>query len=248
MLALIAAVPLETAWLRTFLTPLEVRHCAGLPLYRGRCFGQTLLLLHSGPGKANAAAALAALLETNRPEAVILFGCGGAIPGSGLEIGDLALATEEVFGDEGVLTDSGFMDLQQMELTQLHHDGRSYFNRFPLDRGLQQKTLSLLEYHASLRKRRLVSGPFVTVSCCTGTDSGGLELARRTGGICENMEGAAAALVCTRYRVPLLEIRGISNLAAQRDRASWDLKGASLAAQEAVAAILEEWSPTERRA
>ncbi len=248
MLALIAAVPLETEWLRSLLPPLEVRRCAGLPLYRGRSFGQDLFLLHTGPGKANAAAALAALLENNRPEAVLLFGCGGAYPGSGLEIGDLALATQEIFGDEGVLTHEGFADLEQMNLAHLRHCGRTYFNHFCLDGDLQKKTTPLLEHHAALRNRRLVAGPFVTVSCCTGTQAAGVEIARRTGGVCENMEGAAAALVCTRYRVPLLEIRGISNLAAERDRPRWDLEGAARNAQEAIAAILEEWQPTERRA
>jgi len=35
------------------------------------------------------------------------------------------------------------------------------------------------------------------------------------------MEGAAAAHICALYKVPFMEIRGISNLVTDRDRGSW---------------------------
>ena len=52
-----------------------------------------------------------------------------------------------------------------------------------------------------------------------GTTARGLELTGRTGGICENMEGAGAALACRQTGVPFMELRGISNLVEDRETA-----------------------------
>ena len=54
---------------------------------------------------------------------------------------------------------------------------------------------------------------------CSGLAVRGNELAARFNAICENMEGAAAAQVCTLYEVPFLELRGISNLVEDRNTA-----------------------------
>ena len=41
------------------------------------------------------------------------------------------------------------------------------------------------------------------------------------------MEGAAIAQVCTIYKIPMLEIRGISNIVGERDKRKWNLGLAS---------------------
>jgi futalosine hydrolase len=81
----------------------------------------------------------------------------------------------------------------------------------------------------------------VTVSTCSGTARAGFELARRTGGICENMEGAAVAQICARQQLPFLELRGISNLVEDRDPAGWDLKAGAEIAQRALQVLLAGW-------
>jgi futalosine hydrolase len=55
------------------------------------------------------------------------------------------------------------------------------------------------------------------------------------------MEGAAAAQVCLRYRVPFLEIRGLSNWAGNRNKRSWRLKEALDNCQRAMLHLLEYW-------
>ena len=241
MIALIAAVPLETELLRRELCPCEVRSCGHRDLLLGSLCGQPLALLHSGVGKAGAAAATASLLESYRPEAVIVLGCGGAYVDRDLGIGDLALATEEVYGDEGVLTPEGFRDMEALGFPLVQRNGLRLFNRFPVDRDLREKAESLLPAVAAEYGRKLAAGPFVTVSTCSGTAARGREIAERTGGICENMEGAAAAQICHLNGVPFLEVRGISNLTEDRDLARWDLKSAAKMAQRAVKALLVGW-------
>lgn len=241
MIALIAAVPLETRSLRQALAPCEVRCCGRRELYLGQIGGCKVGLLHSGVGKASAAGATAALLETRRPAAVVSFGCGGAYPGSGLQVGDLALGSEELFGDEGVLAPEGFLDLETLGFPLVERNGRRLFHRFPVDAPLLRHSGPLLQQFVTARERRLATGPLVTVSTCSGTDGGAAELARRTCGICENMEGAAIAQVCALYEVPFLTLRGISNLTEDRDLSRWDLQGGAEIAQQALRHLLQHW-------
>ncbi len=241
MIALIAAVPLETSLLRRFLSPSEVRNCGGRDLYLGTRSGLSVSLLHSGIGKANAAAAATSLLAFCRPTAVIVVGCGGAFPGSGLRIGDLAIASEEIYGDEGVLAPGGFLDMEAIQLPLVQRNGQSYFNRYPVSPLLLEKARALLNAETAGPCPAAACGPFVTVSTCSGTLDGGTKLARRTGGICENMEGAAVAQVCAMHNVPFLEIRGISNLVEDRDPSRWNIKAGTEIAQLAVQELLSNW-------
>ena len=83
------------------------------------------------------------------------------------------------------------------------------------------------------------SGPFVTVQQCSGVQAVGDTLAARYGGICENMEGAAAAHVAAANDIPFVEIRGISNRVVDRDLSQWDLPLAIRRCQRAVELIVE---------
>jgi futalosine hydrolase len=48
------------------------------------------------------------------------------------------------------------------------------------------------------------------------------------------MEGAAVAQIAALYGIPMLEVRGISNMVEDRDLRRWDKKTASLNCQKAV--------------
>jgi len=240
MILLIAAVPLETELLRREMAPCEVRRCGGRALYHGTLAGQTVALQHCGVGKANAAATTALLLDSLCPEAVLCFGSAGAYPGSGLQIGDLLLASEEIYGDEGALTSAGFLDMEKLGLPLAEAGGDHWFNRFPADPELLGRNQQLIVAQSG-NGRRVAVGPVVTVSTCSGTTALGNDLAQRTGGLGENMEGAAVAQVCVRFGVPFCEVRGISNLVEERDPRRWALVAAAEAAQQAVRAVLAGW-------
>lgn len=247
MILLIAAVPAESELLRRELTPCEVRRYGNRNLYLGKLAGQAVALQASGVGKANAAACTMQLIESLHPEAVICFGSAGVYPGHDLRIGDLLLASEEIYGDEGALTPAGFLDMQGLGLPLAERAGEQWFNHYPADPEL----LSLA--HRSVarelgRQRRIAVGPLVTVSTCSGTGGAGAALAARTGGLGENMEGAAVAQICSRLGVPWLELRGISNLVEDRDPARWDLPTAAAVAQQAVRAVLAGWEERQEPA
>jgi len=236
MIVLIAAVPFETARLRMKLQG-EAILDHPFAIVQGRLGPHPTWLVHAGVGKANAAAATAHLLTQNSPDLVISFGCGGSYPGGDLAVGDLAVATEALYGDEGVMGPEGFLDMKTLDLALLQNEDGPVFGRFPVDSSIVETLRSILA--SAMAPRRVGFGPVVTVSTCSGTLTAGQALARRTGGIAENMEGAAVAQVCALFGVPFLEFRGISNLVEDRDRSRWDLAAGSETAQKAVLAALE---------
>jgi futalosine hydrolase len=193
------------------------------------------ILAVTGMGKVNAAAAITALLERHQPVLIINTGCAGAYPGSGLAVGDLALATTEVYGDEGVLTPSGWESLEFIGIPALEWKGNRYFNEIPLSFSASEKAMQLA-VALGLPIRR---GRFVTVSTCSGTKSKGEELFNRFGGICENMEGAAAAQVALIYGVDCLEVRGVSNMVEDRDLSRWNIPHAVERVQRFVLKFIE---------
>lgn len=178
-----------------------------------------IILALTGIGKVNAAIMATQSIERYRPSLIINTGCGGAYCHSGLSVGDLAIATAEVYGDEGVLTVGGWHTLEIIGIPSVERKGNRYSNEFPLSMELAAKSFQLASSLGLPVKR----GKFITVSTCSGTKARGDELERRFSGICENMEGAAIAHTAVLYDIPLLEVRGISNMVEDRDISRWDI-------------------------
>jgi futalosine hydrolase len=139
------------------------------------------------------------------------------------------------------MTRQGFLDMESLGLPTIEKAGRRHFNRFPTSPLLRKSAEAILAQTAEAGGKTCRTGPFVTVSTCSGLAEAGRTLARRTGGICENMEGAAVAQVCTLHDVPFLELRGVSNLVEDRDLSRWDLAAGAQAAQRALLALLATW-------
>lgn len=239
---IITAVPQEAALLEDALGGNALQLAIGASTcVQGICGTLPVTVCVAGIGKINAAAATAALVGHLRPRLVINTGCAGAYAGSGLEIGDLAVASHEVLGDEGVLTSQGWLGLQQMNMPCFTRDDQRYFNEIPLSPPAAERAVQL----ATECGVRLACGTFITVSTCSGTLQQGALISSRFGGICENMEGAAVALTCLRYGVDCLEIRGISNLVEERDMKRWNIPKAVEAAQGFVLKYLETMTRPE---
>ncbi len=169
-----------------------------------------LWLLKTGVGKANAAAGVASTIARNRVARVVNIGIGGALPDSGLEIGDRVLASSSIFADEGIDTPDGFLDCRSMGLSL-----------YPEDRGTGLPPDSALAHllEGVIGRRSVVA----TVSTCSGRDDLAQRIRRRTGGGVECMEGAAVMLACHRLGVPAAEVRVISNTTGDRVDQVWDI-------------------------
>lgn len=180
----------------------------------------TLLFSVSGMGTSNASAATALLAHLYAPDLIINTGCAGAYPGSGLTIGDIAMATSEVFADEGVVIPEGWRPLEEIGIPLLDRNDRRFFNEIPLSAHAASAATRAAEQIGVVAP---ATGRFLTVATCSGTTARGAELQDRFGGICENMEGAAVALIAAHFGIDCLEIRGISNYVEDRDRTRWNI-------------------------
>jgi len=245
---LITATDVEQEPVRTRMEISGTDHPLDRPWHRGSLSGKTALLIEGGVGQVNTAAALTLALTRYEPATILQFGVGGAYVRSGLENGDIAIATGECYGDTGVLTPGGWMDMEEMGFPMLpgRNDGHGtalrtpLYNRIPLDAGRAENIRQCLESGLEAESaHRIAAGPFVTVQQCSGVQSAGDKVAARYDGICENMEGAAAAHVAMANGIPFVEIRGISNRVVDRDLSRWDLPLAIRRCQQAVEMIVE---------
>jgi futalosine hydrolase len=173
-------------------------------------------IVRTGVGPVNAAHAVTLFLAKTGARAIVVCGVGGAYPTSGLQVGDVVCAASECYGDLGATSPSGFLDMKALGFPVVEAP-TPLFNDIPM--------------HVFPVARRV---PFVTVSSCTGTDGAARDIETRTAGAVESMEGAAIAHVAYLHRVPVGEVRGISNIVTNRDTTTWRLKEAAAAAQEAV--------------
>ena len=229
-LLLVSATEIESTTVQTALGGTKTTQHTSKTVIVGNLCGWRCTLIHTGIGSVNAAHALTCQLEGQLPDLVIQFGIGGAYVPTGLPIRSVVLATEEIYGDVGVLTPEGWKPADEIGIPLVHGDP-PHFNRFSLD---SQLVLTAAEICGAR------CGPFVTVSQCSGVQAVGDALHARFNALCESMEGAAAAHICTLYDVPFLEVRGISNLVEDRQPARWDIPGAAGVAQSALIKIISD--------
>jgi futalosine hydrolase len=182
-------------------------------------------IIETGVGLVNASHAATVAILSERPDAIIICGIGGAYQSSGLAVGDVACAELEIYGDLGAQSPSGFLDMSALGFPVVA-GATPLFNELPL------------QIFPTPRRAR-----FVTVSTCTGTDTVAREIERRTRGAVENMEGAAIVHVAHLHDIHVGEIRGVSNMVANRDKASWRLREATSAAHQALIMWLTNASP-----
>jgi len=193
------------------------------------------LILGMGPVAAAASLSRYLALHGSRLKGVINIGVGGVYVGSGVELLDICLAQQEVFGDFGVCLQDEIQDFEP-GLTQL---GRP----LALNNGLSAAVGRILNDNGV----EYAAVNFVTVNCCSGTRKRGEYLRKKFDAGCENMEGAAVAMVCNAFAVPCAELRCISNLVEDRNTAAWKLGEAIDKMCPAVELVLRNIQPVLQR-
>lgn len=243
-LTILGATDVEIAPLAAFETSESIR-LAGRSFWVRIHRGLRLLIGATGIGKVNAAAVAAAALSSFESGEVWNVGCAGAYPGSGMEIGDVLVADDCICADEGILTKDGPKPASSIGIPLVVKNGRAYCDSFPLSEHiLRRKIRDVLPEGlyglgpsgavplratgdtGSSAGFRVRYGPSLTVGMTSGDAQTASARFHRFGALAENMEGSAIAQVCLLFNVPFMELRGLSNMAGDREKSRWDLPAA----------------------
>jgi len=169
-------------------------------------------LIVSGISKANAAGAAGRFLDPDRYAGAVSLGIAGALPGSGLGLGDGVVGSQSVFADEGLVHPGGFEDCAGLGFGICSDGGQAIEADAP--------------WVLACRQHGLEAAIIATVSICSGTDDQARAMVRRLRARAEAMEGAAVGLVAKRLGMRFIELRVISNTTGDREQQVWDLAGA----------------------
>ncbi|WP_457552397.1 futalosine hydrolase [Desulfobacula sp.] len=232
-------------------TPFEIAHFirlhpgdskrltrTGLIIISGKVHHKTYDLMITGPGVFNAAHALTVYLETSSPALVLQTGIGGIFRQTGLNIGDLAVASQEHYIHTGIQTDcleNNPLPFDLIKTDPLTRKGIYFFEQDRVDH-----TLEILSRTFPANKIKITKGAFITVSAITSSIEQADRLYLAFSPVMEAMEGAASAHIARCYDIPLMEIRSGSNFVGERDKSKWDMDLAVKQLGQVCAAILFE--------
>lgn len=158
---------------------------------------------------------------------------------SGLGIGDIGIATEEIDVHLGIESREAGGALEPLPFPVGLYGQVEMRNRYPLEGRLTRFAGEMIGRAFSGDGVNILFGPFITVSTITATDRTALKYHHSFAPCMESMEGAAAARVAIHYRIPFLEIRSASNLVGKRDRENWNLALAFERCGQAVMSLLQ---------
>jgi adenosylhomocysteine nucleosidase len=206
-IALVAAMQEELDALLAVFPEHDARVHFNTPLYQARFGGQELVIAQSGVGKVNAACTLALLLSDFAPGCVINTGCAGGLQ-PGQKILDLVVPEEIVYTDVDV-TPLGFAYGQMMGSAPRFQASPALLACF--QSLAADHTLNLTCHHGLLGS----SDAFIH------TPEQLAHIRRQFGGAvqCVDMEGGAIAHACTRFGVPFLILRALSDIPCTGDNA-----------------------------
>ncbi|MFD1886931.1 futalosine hydrolase [Paenibacillus wenxiniae] len=182
-----------------------------------------------GVGPASAAARTAAHLatESDRYRMVISAGIGGGFAPHA-PIGSIVLANQIIAADLGSETpDQGFLSVDTLGF------GRSIISA---DRRYTTELTSALR----ASNIPVHVGAVLTVSTTTGSAHTTAALVQRIpDATAEGMEGFGVAMAAELFRLPIMEMRAISNEVGPRDRDSWRIPDALKSLRQATRILAE---------
>ena len=187
-----------------------------------RCGPVDVLTAGVGPAAAAAGTATALALAPHPYALAVSAGiAGGFAPAAPL--GCAVVAEAIIAADLGAQTPDGFASVTELGFGRVRHETA---HAGPVALALRASGLPT------------ALGPVLTVSTVTGSAGRAAELATgHPGAVAEAMEGFGVAEAAAGHRVPVLELRGVSNAVGPRDRAAWRI-GDAFATLESIFAAL----------
>lgn len=180
----------------------------------------------SGVGPVAAALATQAALTQQSYDLVVSAGIAGAFSEHGLYPGDVVLSSQIIQADLGAWDKNDFCSLKELGLSlspTQEHSG--VFEVWP-------------KAYIWAEQISANYGPMLTLSSVTGSDVQAKQLQERyPNALTEGMEGAGVAHASWLAGVPVVEIRGISNMVGPRDRSAWQIAPALVACAQGLVGL-----------
>ena len=168
----------------------------------------------TGLGPVTAAIITANILNSKTYDLVINTGIAG---GFDLEIGTIVLAKNIVYADLGVQTLQGFIPLEKLGFKAAN---------IKIKDNLIEKFKQIL-LTDNMLKNKIQIGTIATVATITGTKNRVLNLKKRLRNLkAEAMEGFGVALAAKIKKIPIIELRSVSNKVGIRDKSKWKIQEA----------------------
>ncbi len=162
-----------------------------------------------GVGMLHSAVKLTEICLVQKPDLIIQVGIAGSFVND-KPIGSTVIVEQEQLGDMGVVENNSWRDLFDLGLiNNAHH--------LYHDKKLINRHLHNFDY------MNLPKVQAITVNQIT-TDLARINLLRNAYKvITESMEGAALHYTCLQYKIPFLQMRGISNMVGERNKKNWNI-------------------------
>lgn len=241
----------------------RLRLSSGTDVIRGKRGVAVFDLIITGPGVVNTAMAMGDYLATHRPPLIVDTGIAGFFPGTGLALGDIAIATAEICVHSGVESTHPPMIPDPLPFSPTGAPCQGADGQLAFHPVLVRRAAKLIHGYSSqpfplkekvtpagngpcrdrgriFKPSRPVCGPFITVSTITATKNRTATLSSAFSPVMEAMEGSAAVHTAARYHLPILEIRAASNPVGERSRDNWNIPSAVTAIRLALLALMDQ--------
>jgi len=163
-------------------------------------------------GPVNSLFNLLIYIDKIKPDFIILAGIGGALKESCIAKNDVCIAVSEIFADIGRCENDNISPI-------LIEDNTNTQKKFDLQKYWQNYLNNDI-----LNKLYIKPVEMITVCCSTACKKRLGVLQKNFDFHIENMEGASIAMVCEKFDIPLIELRGASNYISENKK-TWDIKG-----------------------
>lgn len=200
-----------------------------LSLIKEISFAHTTVKVHfavTGVGLMPSTYAIMQLIAWSKPDTIIQLGIAGSFNPT-LGLGTAVTVRQEIMADIGVYETDGYHDIFELGLAEK--------NMPPFEQG------AIVNHHDQLISATALPAVAAISVNEISTSAHKIALfANQYKADIESMEGAALHYVCTLQQIPFIQIRGISNLVGERDKAKWKIPESLLAATNACINLINK--------
>ncbi len=246
-IAILGAFKHEVSQIQKKLKKPEKTKKAGIVFSYGLLGSHKTVVGATGWGKVNASSGVTLAIETFKPDVLFYTGTAGTIPSTGLGVGDIVVSQSVLYTDIGLEADAPWRNLFKDRLPWLPllktKEGKFFHQFYPSQKLLERVKNVAEEYGANCNCKVRIGNISTSDTILTVNLTIAEEVYTQFELLCSEMEGAAAAQVCTRYGLPFLIVRGISDVSRRESSGLIGLlmeyrKNRSLAAKRAQEFLL----------